>query len=172
MVGTRCFRPPPEAKGASRPGSPVTAAHVGPQGQCILGMARAHGRMGAWARACKGRVLHTAGARLDSLLLLLHLHLLRGLLLHMCSPVHSAPFLRESPRLPAAARQAGRPGGDTGIRLAGRPSWHWSAALAGRVRPARWPRWASPGPSFPIAAELLWRYGALRALSFYFSIAL
>ncbi len=44
-------------------------------------------------------------------------------------------FSRESPRLPAAARQAGRPGGDTGIRLAGRPSRQWPAP-AGCAPPA------------------------------------
>jgi hypothetical protein len=39
--------------------------------------------------------------------------------------------------LPAAARLAGRPGGDTNIRLAGRPSRQWSVARAGPSRSRR-----------------------------------
>ncbi len=41
---------------------------------------------------------------------------------------------------------------------------------AGRVRPARWPL-GFAGPSRSFAAELLWRYGALRALRFYFYLS-
>jgi hypothetical protein len=53
----------------------------------------------------------------------------------------------------------------------GRPSRQWSVARAGRVRPARWPRWASPGRRAPSQPSCCGDTRALRALRFYFFLS-
>jgi hypothetical protein len=70
----------------------------------------------------------------------------------------SAYFLRKSPRLPAAARQAvfGWQGGLLGIGP--RPA-----------RPARWPRWASPGRRAPLQPS---RCGDFESIFFYRKMAI
>ena len=52
---------------------------------------------------------------------------------------------------PAASRSGGAPGGAPRgrYRYSAGSSRQWSVARAGRVRPARWPRWASPGRRAP-----------------------
>jgi hypothetical protein len=153
--------------------APCRLQHTGQGGQCLMStgrcrqaLARAHAGARALGRMRTSQERQPAAA--------LHtLRLLPGLTTSATSTTSTspqlhllpAPFSRESPRLPAAARQA--------IPVSG---WQGGLLGSGPRRPGA-PRPLSPlgfaGPSRSIAAELLWRYaGPAGTHILFFSIAL
>ena len=123
--------------------------------------ARALGRMRTSQERRPAAALHT-------LRLLPDLRLLTTSTSSTCS-ARRAFFAGE----PAASRSGGAPGGAPRgrYRYSAGSSRQWSVARASRVRPARWPRWASPGRRAPSQPSCCGDTGALRALRFYFFLS-